>query len=308
MTVGNLLAVVNTAAQFGEQVFDTEWRQNSYCFTCLEKIEANTGKERDKSSCANFWLREFPNLSDRTRSIVVSSLTGVLDVMSRGLLADLLGTETTFTPEDSFDGKIIVLALDLHTYKSIGTIQQILFKMIWQRARERFPIQQATEPVFLWGDEGQMFYVSQGKHDMLFQTTCRSQRVITCYLTQSIDNFLALVGQGQEAEIHSFIANLRTKAFLANSSVRNNRFTADVIGQTRQWNLSVNANEESGKGGYSLAQQWLPDLPMIELQKLKMGGQQNDFIVEGYVLSPGRVWKRSGKNYVKAEFKQIFLS
>lgn len=308
VTVANMLKLVNSAAKYPDQVYDSEFREKSYCFSCLTKIEGDSRKERDKSSCADFWLEEYPSLADRTRSVIVSSLTGVLDVMSRGLLADLLGTDTTFTPEDSFDGKIIVLALDLHTYKSIGTIQQILFKMIWTRATERRTIRQATKPVFLWADEGQMYYIKEGKHDMLYQTTCRSLRVICVYLTQSIDNFLALVGQSQEAEIHSFIANLRSKVFLANSSIRNNRFSADAIGQTEQWKLSISADGQSGKGSYSLGQQWLHDLPMIELQMLRMGGPQNDFIVEGYVLSPGRVWKASGKNYVKASFKQVQLA
>lgn len=305
VTVLNMLAVVNSAAQNADEVYTEEWRNESFCFACLEQIESTEGKTRDKSTTAIYWLKEFPNLSERTRSIVVSSLTSLLDSFARGILSELFGTTTTFTPEDSFNGKIIVLALDVHTFKDIGIKAQCLFKMIWQRATERRIITQATMPVFLYSDESQFFYIKEGRQDMLWQTTCRGLRVITVNLTQSISNYLAVIGNNQ-AEIFSYLGNLRSKIYLANGNHKQNEWAAQSIGQTEQWKLSVNGND-TGKGGYSLGQQFMYDLPLIEMQKLKMGTAKNDFIVEGIVQTPGRIWEASNKNWIKTEFKQIQL-
>ena len=305
VTVSNMLKVVNSAAQSGEEVFTEEWRNESFCFACLEQIENTDGKARDKSTTAIYWLKEFPNLSERTRSIVVSSLTSLLDSFARGVLAELFSTTTTFTPEDSFKGKIIVLALDVHTYKDIGIKAQCLFKMIWQRATERRRITAETKPVFLYNDESQFFFIKEGKQDMMWQTTCRGLRVITVNLTQSISNYLAVIGHNQD-EIFSYLGNLRSKVFLANGNHKQNEWAAQNIGQTEQWKLSINGNDK-GQGGYSLGQQFMFDVPLVEMQKLKMGTAKNDYLVEGIVQTPGRVWEASGKNWVKTTFKQVQL-
>lgn len=305
VTVDNMLNVVNSAAQSGEEVFNEDWRNESFCFQCLEQIENTNGKTKDKSTTAIYFLKEFPNLSERTRSIVVSSLTSLLDSFARGILAEIFGTTTTFTPEDSFKGKIIVMALDVHTYKDIAIKAQCLFKMIWQRATERRLLTSETQPIFLYADESQFFYIKEGRQDMMWQTTCRGLRVITVNLTQSISNYLAVIGNNQ-AEIFSYLGNLRNKIFLANGNHKQNEWAAQNIGQTEQWKLSVNGNDK-GQGGYSLGQQFMYDLPLIEMQKLSMGTSKHDFVVEGVVQTPGRIWRESGKNWIKANFKQIQL-
>ncbi len=52
-------------------------------------------------------------------------------------------------------------------------------------------------------------------YDMQFQTTCRSSRVATVYLTQNISNMYAALGGSDQGEnqANSLFANLNTKIF-----------------------------------------------------------------------------------------------
>jgi hypothetical protein len=54
-------------------------------------------------------LLRFIDLAPKTRSIIVQSLTSLLDPFMRSPLRELFCTDTTFTPEDAQRGKIILL-------------------------------------------------------------------------------------------------------------------------------------------------------------------------------------------------------
>ena len=117
----------------------------------------------------------------------------------RGLLRDLFCTDLTFTPEDTFNGKIIILNLPVKEFNELGQFAQVLFKFIWQRAVERRisadmsreAAQAAVRPVFLWADESQFFVNS---YDALFQSTARSSRACTVYLTQNLPSYFSAFG------------------------------------------------------------------------------------------------------------------
>ena len=46
----------------------------------------------------DYFLMEFSSLSDKTRSVIVSTFTSMVDVLNRGLLRELFCTDTNITP------------------------------------------------------------------------------------------------------------------------------------------------------------------------------------------------------------------
>jgi hypothetical protein len=143
----------------------------------------------------------------------------------------LFCTDVTFTPEDTFKGRIIILNLPVKEYNELGQFAQVLFKFVWQRAVERrasgiprADAEQKIRPVFLWADESQFFVNS---YDSLFQSTARSSRACTVYLTQNLPSYLAAFsGANSRAEAEAFLGNLQTKIFHANGDPSTNTTAA----------------------------------------------------------------------------------
>ena len=134
---------------------------------------------------------EFPSLAIETRSVIVSTFTSMADCFLRGTLGRLFCTDVNFTPEDTFKGKIIIMNLPVKEHNELGQFAQVLFKFIWQRAVERRipPVinrQDAERPSapFSFGPTNRSF--SPIPTTRLFQSTARSSRACTVYLTQNL--------------------------------------------------------------------------------------------------------------------------
>ncbi len=101
LSVTAIYDLVTSAPHDPEQLRSESWQENSFCMRCLGKGEATPKTERQKHDfelSAKYWLSEFPRLSDRTRSIVVSCFTTLADTLMRGTLHTLFGTRTTIIP------------------------------------------------------------------------------------------------------------------------------------------------------------------------------------------------------------------
>ena len=130
-------------------------------------------------------------MDDRTRSIVVESALSIFEPFMSGLLKEMLATESNITPELTHSGKIIILDFPVVSYLELGTLIQSIFKFIWQQAMERRDVDKKPTPCFLFLDEAQLFV--SNKEDMLFQTTARSSKCCTIFLTQTINNYYSVM-------------------------------------------------------------------------------------------------------------------
>ncbi|MEZ6064112.1 MAG: hypothetical protein R3B90_00035 [Planctomycetaceae bacterium] len=176
VTVPDLYRLVVSAPTHPDQLKSEEWKQQSFCFQCLaaaDKKSKSPRDQRDLELIADYFMLEFPTLSEKTRSVIVSSFTSMVDVLNRNLLYDLFSTTTTVRPEDTFDGKIIIVDLPVKEFAEVGQFAGVLWKFVWQRAVERRNLEEHPRPVFLFVDEFQHFLTS---HDSLFQTTA----VVSC--------------------------------------------------------------------------------------------------------------------------------
>lgn len=320
VTIPELYRLIVSAPLSAQQANDADWRQNSFCYECLAAVtkrDVTTRQEHDYELAMSFFLLEWANLSDKTRSIVLSSLSSMLDVLQRGVARELLSSpETNVTPEMIQDGKIIILDLPILVWQTVGQFIQVIWKYCVQKSQERRNITDNPRPVFLVADESHLLYVSA---DQTFQTTARSSRTVSCYATQSISNYLATLGGDRaEAEIHSLLGNLQTQIFHQNLDIKTNEYAAEVIGRKRQFFL--NANQSAGPTDwFGVMTGWrdpssrttsagINEVMEFEVQPsvfttLRQGGPPH-WRVEGIVVQGGKKFLANGRSWLNVTFAQ----
>ncbi len=319
VAIPDLYRLVISAPASLEQVRSDDWRSRSFCFKCLRDADARPKsglQQHDFEIVADFFLVEFAGLSDKTRSVILSTFTSMVDVLNRGILRELFCGGTNITPEAVRDGAIILIDMPLKEYGEVGLFGQVLWKYAFQKSIERRDVAASPRPVFLWADEAQFFVTS---NDTSFQTTCRSALVATVMLTQNISNFYSALGGNEKgkAEVDSLFANLNTKVLHANGDPVTNDWAASIIGRSRQFFTNASSSYDpqnwlSGMNGWRGAphtSSGVSESMEFEVQPrvfttLRKGGPANGWLVDGIVFQGGRRFSRSGKTWLKVSFSQ----
>ena len=314
--MSTLYRVINSAPQSDKDVKmittpdgqekETVWMQTSFCGECIRKAWENITSDNQKDDMemiTDYWTKEFPNLAEKTRSIIVSSFTGFADVFLRGTLKELFATTTNIFPEITHEGGLILIDLPVQDYNKIGQYAQVIFKYVWQKATERRDKNKELIPVFLWVDEAQYFINS---HDVRFQSVSRASKASTIYLTQNLPTYINTLGENLT---YSLLGNLQTKIFHQNSDPKTNQYASEMIGRVYQDRFSTNLSnsnkdENGGSTGSNFSQEVQFDILPVEFTKLKKGGVESGFVVEAVVYQGGRIWQASQKSYLVPEFYQ----
>jgi type IV secretory pathway TraG/TraD family ATPase VirD4 len=315
LSVPELYRLVISAPTSREQLQSEDWKKQSFCFQCLREAEQRTQSPRERTDLglvADYFLLEFANLSDRTRSVVLSTFTSMLDVLNRGVVRELMSGETNVTPEMAQDGKLILIDMPLKVFGDVGVFVQVLWKYCFQLAQERRNVAENPRPTFIAIDESHLLAVSS---DQVFQTTARSSRTAVLYATQSISNYLAVFGDKAEAEVHSLLGNLQTQIFCQQSDIRQNAYSAELIGRSRQFLVSANNNYEPGdfmsgwmgqrstgvSAGVSETYEW--EVQPGRFAGLRKGGPPH-WEVDSIVYQGGRQFSQTGRPWMPVTFKQ----
>lgn len=289
-----------------------EWRNNSLCFQLMAEgntKELDNAAAQDFESTVAFWLKEYPNLANETRSGILSNLTTLMDIFLRRPFRQLF-SETPENrrkialPELTHNGVVIIMNLPVKEFGEAGRAAQVVYKYLWQQAAERRNTKSNPRPIFLWVDEAQNFAT---EYDMQFQATARSSRACTVYLTQNLPNYYAeMGGEHSKYRVDSLVGNLQTKIFHANSDPTTNEFAANVIG--KNWQKRQTTGESVGGQSFNLSSSETEsyDFEVIpqRFSQLRKGGSVNNGIVEGIVFQNGRQWS-NGKNHLFTAFKQF---
>jgi TraM recognition site of TraD and TraG len=309
LTLKDMAKLVREAPLSQEQLEkDAKWWDESFCAKCIleaEKKEKTPREQNDFEMAWDYWLREYPNMGDRTRSSIVATFTSVADQLLHGLAWELLCTETNIIPELTYkNGAIIVLDLPIQEFQELGRITQGIFKFMFQRAILRRDPVTDPYPVFLWADEAQNFVSS---FDYQYQAVARSARACTVYMTQNISNYYAVLGgANSHDEANALLGNFQTKIFHANGDHATNQFAADMIGQdwmtAFNYGVSQGSQDPSRSGGGSETVQYkvLPHL----FTRLRKGGKENDLQVEGIIFQGGRIWNGTNDTHITRVFNQ----
>jgi type IV secretory pathway TraG/TraD family ATPase VirD4 len=264
----------------------------------------------DLDAVGRYFTVEWANMAERTRSGVVMNLTAVCDPFLRGSLRDLFCRETTVTPEDAHQGSIIVVDLPVKTFNELGRYAAAIWKFLFQRAAERREIDQETRPLFLFADECQLFVTST---DAAFQSTARSARVATVFLTQNLPNLYAEMAGGGPAgkqRADALLGNLQTKIFHQNSDHETNKWIAETLTRAIRHRAGSSGGvsfDEKGQpkpqAGASRQEAWEYEVNPRELLALAKGGPEFDFVVTGLLFQGGRNFP-NGCHWIETAFPQ----
>ena len=320
VSIYNLYRLINNAPTSTKQYVSEEW-QKRFFFQCMV-VADQKGQQipreqkpvwfRDLDVVSMYWMDEFPNLAEKTRSIIVSMFTTMADAFIRGDLRTLFsqidkgdgGGTHEASPELAREGAIIICDLPIKNYESIGLIGQGLYKLMFQKTMERTRITADTNGVFLWADENQYFLNS---FDVMFQTTARSAMVATCYLTQSISGYEMNLGDNGETKANAILSNLATKIVHSSSDPKTNEWISSLIGEryVRIGGSSTSYGEDGHlSSGMNVNEQKRRIVEPIELTELRRGGAENHYIVSGILHQVGRTFEETGASYLPVNFKQ----
>jgi len=318
VSIPELYRLVVSAPTSPEQMRSAEWKAKSVCYQCLSKAqdkEKTPVQGQDFELVVDYFLFEYPQLSDKTRSVIVSTLTSTIDVLNRGIARELLSGTSNVTPEDCHAGKIIALDLPVKEFAETGQFVQVLWKSAFQRAVERRNLSESARPVFLWADEAQFFVTSQDSH---YQTTCRAARAATVYLSQNLSNYLhALGGEHSRPAVDSLMGNLNTKLFCANGDPVTNEWAASLAGKSRQFftNSSTSHQSDDWLGNLTgfrdnahtsagMSEQNDYDVPPSAFTTLRTGGAAHSHQVDAIAVQSGRRFNATGKTWMPVTFRQ----
>ena len=278
----------------------------------LKAIYFGKGTGPDYELALNYFLTEFPQLDERTRSNTISSFTVLADSMLRGEFLRCFGApKSSFSLESLYrEGKILIVDQDVKRYGLVGQITAAIIKLCLERMIERREdiTHDDALPVFLWADEAQYFSLD---NDQMFQTTARSSRTLTVYATQNISNLQE--GYGKEKS-SSLLGNLGTKIFCKNGDYETNKWAADSIGQEiiRRRSQNIGDSKSGGmKGDYSrsdsYSEGWSEQkdymVDIVTYTTLQAGGPRGHCKV-GYVFwQSGRILN-NGKVFLIGTFEQ----
>jgi hypothetical protein len=292
-------AILNTAPQSLSEARSDEWKRGGgECAAILREADEKTARENedaraDFEECRAYWTQEFPNLSDRTRSIITLSFSVMIRPLITRPLRRLFCTDSNITPEDTFKGKIIVVALPVQEFRLAGRLANLAWKYCFQQAvlRRTQPGDGSyLRPVFLWADEAQMHVT---EFDAEYQAVARSAGGCTVYLVQNRESLLRVLKSA--SAVDSLLGNLQCKCLCQNSSIETNEWAAKLLGERWRQVTSITSGgsnslafgaRTTNTGATSSEQKRFYKEPSY-FTTLKRGGPKNAYEVQMLIYNGG---------------------
>lgn len=303
----SVIKLVLSAPDSPEQTTDADWQQESILWQALEAGEAAPKTARqtnDYDRAVDYWMEEYPALDPKTRAGIVSTFTGMADLLTHGLAWELLCHDTNIVPDVAWrSGAIIVLDVPIQEFHEVGRVVQSIWKFMYQRTIIGRDVEEYPRPCVLWCDEAQNFISS---FDFKYQEVSRSALSATVFLSQNINGYYARMGDNRSAT-DALLGNFQLQIFHANADHLTNKYAADKIAQSWQTIGSYSASRDqqgSGSMSSSGAEQLHYRVQPGEFINLRTGGPDNDLQVDGVLFKSGNPWRATGENHVKISFTQ----
>lgn len=311
LTMSSLRSIVSSAPYSAAQAADSKWRETSICSLVLAEAEkatrdSDTEVRCDFQECWNYWMIDFPNLSEKTRSITTLMFSMVAQPVIARPLGKLFSSETNIRPEDTFDGKIIIVDIPIQTFRLVGRIANMLWKYCFQVAvlRRSQPAEKDKylRPVFLYADEAQYYLTN---FDSIYQAVARSAGGCTIFLTQSRESYLKVLRKPEAVD--ALLGNLQAK-FMCQNTGETNSWSSKLLGERWVISTSTNVGQQQGKQeftnpqtntsnstGVSQTPQLRHFVEAAVFTTLKRGGEIYHYQVEAIVYNGGHLFASTGK-------------
>lgn len=306
ITLPGVYAVMRDTPQDAAGAKNRRARNEGVVFQFLSRAESRAQSPRQKKAITDlldFYLREWPMLDKEVRMDVEADVTGTFDPLTRGELGELFCTTTNVTPEECFNGAVIVINIPERVHYEAARHCGLIWMQAFQRAadRRRYAVP-TTRPLFEMIDECHLF---AGDDDEKFASTSRSQGVS---IVRACQNYpLLKSGYGKDADkVDGMVGNHVTKICCRNGDPQTADWQSKMVGERMMPRLSVSANGRAGGDAYSLSVSESRErvCPPWRFADLKNAGEEHGGIAEAVVIRPGHRWR--GKHpYLVARFRQF---
>lgn len=247
ITLDDLFELIHTRPTSTAQLARPAWQKGSFWHATLEQCKTAPAEplaREDLRTIERYWTGVFAQADQRTPGNIVATLSARLNPLLKGPMRELFSTTTNTVPEMTHEGAILIIDLPVKQWHEAGILAQQIMKYLWQRATEARTVTRTTRPVFLWADECQFFL---SPYDAEFQSTARSARACTVYLTQNLPAYYARIGgRNPEHIADSLLGHFQTKIFHANGEPRTNQWAADLIGKGVQYRRTFTEGDRFG--------------------------------------------------------------
>lgn len=313
-TTADIHELIVSAPQSLEELRSESWQQSSYCFQGLRAAEQSpkcAAAQADLKSALTFFAKEWALLAPRTRSSVQATLTSATDLLSRGLVRDMLfAPQSNFSASMLHEGAILIVDFPVLTYTMVGQLIQVLLKFVLQRDHVRRNVLANPRPTFMAADEAQLLLVDA---DQQFQGVTRSSRTAVVYATQSISTMLEAFGPDSEYKVHSLLGNLATRIAHQQTDIRTVEYVQQLIGRSRRFMFNGNNGGSSdwlgtllgerGNTSAGFSEQYEFELQVSDLNSLAKGGPP-DWLIEAVIFAGGKRFP-NGRTWVRTAFPQF---
>lgn len=308
LSVESMHRFMLSAPNTHEEVQSASWQGSSYCYGLIqralsERYDALTARGRsDFDLACTYWLQEQIDVPHDTRGSIATTWSTAADMMMRGTMADLFGTDTTFVPELTFAGAIVVLDLPVKVYGAAGAVLQAAFKQVWQQAAESRDVTASRRVAFQYIDEAHELVT---ENDAFFAATSRSARIATVLISQNLSNyFSALGGDSGRHKVEALLGSLTAHVFHANGHAATNKFASETIAEHTAMRFGWSRDQSTGRGSGSGTENQQQKVPPSVFTELMRGGPPH-WISEAIVFQGGRRFAASADTFLRVGFRQI---
>lgn len=304
---------ISEAAMSPAQLADEKWRAGFHSQTMKAAFDRKKTptEQHDFDLAKDYWLSEFPNMSDRTRSSILTGVMGILHVFNAGVVRELVSTTTTVSPADLFRGKWVLVDMSPAEWGDIGNFVAAGWKYLVQKTVLRRHATETSNPVCIWCDEAQQFVNS---FDSAYLAQCRSHKGCMVFLTQSLHSYYsALKGETGRHQADALLTNFSTKVFHALGDAQTAEWASGLLGKNLQTFTGGSMappeslmDELMGKGKYTgnFNQHYEHILqPNVFMNNLRTGGAENGLLCDCIVVRSGLPFS-TGENWVWSTFSQ----
>lgn len=297
-----LVDVCNSMPRSREDLSSDDFLSKSICMHYIDRALKNKEPHNENLDMAlSYLIDQMINLDARTRSNVVSTILSNLHTLTTGLLSEILDADTNFTPECTFDGKILILDFPPSVYFSEGNILIGAIHYLWMRDVMRRDLTVNNRCVFSIVDECQLTVNSYMIH---FSSVCRSQQALTVYATQSTASIeVKLNSTHSRKMLEQWFGNLATKYFLCSTEVSTINYYVSTIGKDDETRVSYNAGMNHDSNSASTRLEYRNIIPEKEFRLLRTGGPKHLHIVDVIMVSQG-LYFNDDDSYLRIEFPQ----
>ncbi|OWK35503.1 type IV secretory system conjugative DNA transfer family protein [Fimbriiglobus ruber] len=300
-----------------EQFKDPKWRQTSSAAKIVLAASMNCSETRAFKMAWEWFSTEWPELSEKTRSIIQSVTLNTLDKLLSNRFADLITGETTFTAEKALrDGKLVIFDVPGAVYGPPAQWAAVAVKLLFQRAAMRRSLKEPCRPFIFYTDEAANFCVPE--LDAMFLSQSRQFKCICINVIQNIPLAVTALGSSEAArhQVQAWTSNHATVIGCENSDPETNKLLSNFAGEVTEVTFGGSSGtsqpfdivsdflgQPQGNISASWNQVFRPALPPDAFVSLSKGGKSK--IVQAYVFQSGRRFS-NGNTFIRAQFRQRF--